>query len=305
MLITRLITGAALIALAAGMLLFDKPPWFPFLAAFVFLLSIMACRELVALLGPYRRPQVFLCYLGVLWMGASNWLAHQKVFLEIPFQSWQFILFCYALVVLATFLQEMTTFEQSGRSLERIALTQWIVAYLGLLPCFLAQLRWFYISESNFEVHISLERSSAALALLIFSAKGCDIGAYTVGRLIGRFQMTPVLSPKKTWEGALGGLLLAAAIAVGIDRWMAVDMAPLKHNWLFEIGFGLSIGMASMVGDLAESVIKRDCEQKDASQVVPGFGGVLDVIDSLLFAAPVAYVWFMIVEWRAAMPTAP
>ncbi|MCI0638925.1 MAG: phosphatidate cytidylyltransferase [Gemmataceae bacterium] len=305
MLITRLITGAALIALTAGMLLFDKPPWYPFLAAFVFVLSMLACRELVSLLGPYRQPQVFLCYLGVLWMGASNWLAHQKVFLEIQFQPWQFILFCYVLVVLAAFLQEMTTYEQSGRSLERIALTQWIVAYLGLLPCFLAQLRWFYASESAFEVYFSLERSTAALALLIFTAKGCDIGAYTIGRLIGRFKMTPVLSPKKTWEGAVGGLVLACAIAVVLDRWVSVDVAPLKQSWLYEIGFGLAIGISSMFGDLAESLIKRDCEQKDASHVVPGFGGVLDVIDSLLFAAPVAYVFFMIVEWRASMPTAP
>ena len=58
---------------------------------------------------------------------------------------------------------------------------------------------------------------------------------------------------------------------------------------MLEIGFGLTVGLAGMLGDLAESLVKRDCQQKDASQAVPGFGGVLDVVDSILFAAPVAY----------------
>jgi phosphatidate cytidylyltransferase len=60
-----------------------------------------------------------------------------------------------------------------------------------------------------------------------------------------------------------------------------------------EIGFGLSVGLAGLLGDLAESLVKRDCQKKDASQIMPGFGGVLDVVDALLFAAPVAYLWFV------------
>ena len=62
-------------------------------------------------------------------------------------------------------------------------------------------------------------------------------------------------------------------------------------EWLREVGFGLTVGVAGMVGDLAESLVKRDCRQKDASHAVPGFGGVLDVVDSVVYAAPVAYLW--------------
>jgi phosphatidate cytidylyltransferase len=85
-----------------------------------------------------------------------------------------------------------------------------------------------------------------------------------------------------------GGLVLSAAVAVAINR-----LAPesLLHGDVMAAAFGLVVGGVGALGDLAESLIKRDCRQKDASQVVPGFGGVLDVIDAILFAAPVAYVW--------------
>ena len=98
--------------------------------------------------------------------------------------------------------------------------------------------------------------------------------------------MAPVLSPKKTWEGAAGGMAAAVAAAIGINRF-----GPILSGIAAEVGFGITVGFAAMLGDLAESLIKRDCGRKDASQAVPGFGGVLDILDSILFAAPVAYCW--------------
>jgi phosphatidate cytidylyltransferase len=131
------------------------------------------------------------------------------------------------------------------------------------------------------------QKGAVALALAIFVPKCCDIGAYFAGRFLGRHPMTPVLSPKKTWEGAVGGLLAAVGAAVAIDRFDPV----VAGGWPGEIGFGLTVGVAGMLGDLAESLVKRDCRSKDASQSVPGFGGLLDVIDSVIFAAPVAWLW--------------
>jgi phosphatidate cytidylyltransferase len=124
----------------------------------------------------------------------------------------------------------------------------------------------------------------------VFVPKCCDIGAYTVGRLLGRHRMTPVLSPKKTWEGAVGGVAAAILVAIGIDRLGPTPVLMKDYRW--EVGFGLSVGIAGMLGDLAESLIKRDCQTKDASAVVPGFGGVLDVVDAIIFSAPASYVWF-------------
>ena len=125
-----------------------------------------------------------------------------------------------------------------------------------------------------------------ALSLAIFVPKCCDIGAYFTGRVLGCHRMSPILSPKKTWEGLAGGLTAAILVAVGLNRYKAV-----LPNDLVAAGFGLTVGVAGVLGDLAESLIKRDCRQKDASQVVPGFGGVLDVVDSVVYAAPVVYLW--------------
>jgi phosphatidate cytidylyltransferase len=96
-----------------------------------------------------------------------------------------------------------------------------------------------------------------------------------------------VLSPKKTWEGLAGGLILSTVVAVVINLLLPV----LRGGHLSAAGFGLVVGGIGALGDLAESLIKRDCQRKDASQVVPGFGGVLDVVDSIVFAAPIAYCW--------------
>src|SRR5262249_38092023 len=100
-------------------------------------------------------------------------------------------------------------------------------------------------------------------------------------------RMAPVLSPKKTWEGAVGGVVAAVLAAVGIN-----NLEPVLSGGVFVvIGFGLTVGITGLLGDLAESLVKRDCQAKDASQAMPGFGGVLDVVDSIVFAAPVAYWW--------------
>jgi phosphatidate cytidylyltransferase len=107
--------------------------------------------------------------------------------------------------------------------------------------------------------------------------------------------MTPKLSPKKTWEGASGGLALAVATAV-----VGSSLGPRPPwFWFKAIAFGLAVGVAGMFGDLAESLIKRESQKKDASSAVPGFGGILDVIDSLLFAAPVSYFWL---NWTVISP---
>jgi phosphatidate cytidylyltransferase len=287
MLTTRLWMGACLVALAAGVLVLDQwlRPWYPFLLLLLLVLALVACHELLQLLAPEKRPPQGLCSAGVLAVLLASWPAHlwtaNHWLLEDP---WHAIVVVFAGVVLAAFLAEMAAYREPGGSVVRIALTVWVVAYLGLLPSFLAQLRWWPESSEGAGPD---QRGVAALALTIFVPKFCDIGAYGTGRLLGRRRMSPVLSPGKTWEGLAGGLVLSALTAVGINRLLPV----LPGGDLGAVGFGLTVGVAGVLGDLAESLIKRDCRQKDASQVVPGFGGVLDVIDSILFAAPVAYCW--------------
>jgi len=130
------------------------------------------------------------------------------------------------------------------------------------------------------------------LAMAVFVPKAGDIGAYTAGRLFGRHKMTPALSPKKTWEGFAGGLVASVLVAF-IPAYFFTTPHVVDNTALFALGFGLTVGLAAVAGDLAESLLKRDAGLKDAGSAVPGFGGVLDVLDSVLVAAPVAYLWFV------------
>lgn len=153
--------------------------------------------------------------------------------------------------------------------------------YLGLMFGFLLALR--------------REHSAWIVAGVMLVTKSCDIGAYFTGRAIGKHKLIPWLSPGKTWEGLFGGIALAALTAVGgVMLWEKLagesGLGAMPY-WHAAIAGGV-LGLVGQVGDLLESVFKRDAGIKDSGRTLPGFGGVLDVLDSLLLAAPVAY-WFL------------
>jgi phosphatidate cytidylyltransferase len=295
MLRTRLWMGAILVLLAAGVLIVDQTwePYYPFLLVFLLTLTTAACVELLNLLPVQGRPRTWFCLGSVVIVLLANWpvhllsdisALHPGSSVAIKPDPWWSILATFTGVVLGAFLLEMATYQGPGGSVARMNATVWIVAYLGLLPSFLVQQRWLPPLEGDGHL-----RGVAALALTIFVPKCCDIGAYFTGRFLGRHRMAPVLSPKKTWEGLAGGLTAAMLVTVALNHYLPA----LRGGSVAAVGFGLTVGLAGVLGDLAESLIKRDCGHKDASQVVPGFGGVLDVVDSVLFAAPVAYAWLL------------
>jgi len=126
------------------------------------------------------------------------------------------------------------------------------------------------------------------LAIYLVAVTKCtDIGAYVIGSLVGRHKLSPRISPKKTWEGCAGGVLLSLAVSVVLVKYYPDHLRPitLLHAWVL----GLLLPAISVVGDLAESVIKRDSQSKDSGAIIPGIGGSLDLIDSLLFTGPLLY----------------
>lgn len=277
MLRTRLWMGAILILLALGILYADALmlPWAPGLLLLALAAGTVATVELVRLM-PEPQPRAWLCVAGVLALMLGNWGSHVTG-VGHPL-VWAFATLT-GLLMLA-FMVEAAAFREPGGTVIRLSSTFLVVAYLGGLACWLLQLRWLPGHVGTF-----------ALMLTIFVPKMGDSGAYFAGRFLGKHKMSPILSPKKTWEGAAGGLLASVLVALALNAVAAACDVQLFTGPNAAL-FGLTVGLAGMIGDLMESLIKRDSQRKDASAIMPGFGGVLDVLDSLLFAAPVAYAWF-------------
>lgn len=157
------------------------------------------------------------------------------------------------------------------------------VFYVGWLGSHLVGLR---------ELPPVLGRSYAwgmSYALLpFFLAWTCDTAAYGVGRALGRTRLAPALSPRKSVEGAVGGFVAAVAAGLVARLWFAPYL-----TWIDALVLGVLVGFFAQVGDLVESLLKRDAETKDSSALIPGHGGVLDRFDSLLFAAPIVYYYLV------------
>jgi len=128
---------------------------------------------------------------------------------------------------------------------------------------------------------------------LIAVTKFSDMGAYLTGSLIGRHQMSPHISAKKTWEGFFGALGLALLCSLGLFKLMPGHLSVL--TWTHATILGLLLGFAAVIGDLAESLIKRSAGVKDSGNLLPGIGGALDLIDSLLFTAPLLFFYMRLV----------
>jgi phosphatidate cytidylyltransferase len=140
---------------------------------------------------------------------------------------------------------------------------------------------------------VRLEHSPWVLVGAILTTKSCDIGAYFTGMSIGRHKMIPWLSPKKSWEGLAGGIVTATAVGATL-AWLSTEHLSGADRIPVAVGAigGALCAVIGQAGDLAESAFKRDAGLKDSGRVLPGMGGVLDVLDSPLFTGPVVY-WLL------------
>lgn len=186
-------------------------------------------------------------------------------------------------VVAAAFVGGVARYRPGHAEAARIAGSIAACVSIGLPLAFMVALR---LGVSN--ASAKREASMVPLLSLIAVVKAGDIAAYGVGSAIGRHRMAPSLSPGKTWEGAAASLVASLAVA-----WLVIDglggpagLRPLG-GWP---AYGALVGISGMLGDLAESLVKRDLAAKDSGHVLGGMGGFLDLIDSLLLAAPVAWL---------------
>ena len=197
--------------------------------------------------------------------------------------------------VLIAFVYEMLTYDPDSADVEsmrgdvamRIGKSSLAFVYIAMLFGFVVAHR--QIQDNN---HLGV----AAIVLIIATVKTSDSAAYFAGKSLGSRKIAPKLSPNKTVEGAIGALfggIGGAAIVIWLVAPLIIGVTIPKPWWWFLV-YGLAVTLAGMVGDLAESLLKRDAQIKDSSSWLPGLGGVLDVIDSLVFAAPVSFVLWLI-----------
>jgi len=165
------------------------------------------------------------------------------------------------------------------------ALTMAISLYLGWPTSFMLLLRGYTPATFQGSGAVTLPTGAWWLLVVLLGVWGFDAAAFFSGRYFGRHKLAPEISPGKTWEGVAGGLVLSITAA------LVLTVVPLHVPWYFAILLGVLIGMAATLGDLAESLIKRQTHVKDSGQIMPGHGGMLDRIDSLLFAVIVVYIF--------------
>lgn len=262
----RLLTGALLIGLVAWVL-FAAPAW-------VFTLTVTAfiglgLNEFFAMVQ--RKGILIERWIGLL-VGLLIPLSIHWGF--EPTHGWD--LFFVVVALLTLFILQLAR-RDSSQAIGGISAALFGIFYVSWCFSFLIRLR--------FLDGAGLPDGRWLVAYLLLVTKGGDVGAYAVGSLLGRHTLLSRISPSKSWEGSAGGLLFSLA-AGWLMRPVFPHVAPIHLVLL--AGF---LGVLGQLGDLSESLIKRDCQLKDSGRLLPGMGGMLDVIDSLLFTAPICYFY--------------
>jgi phosphatidate cytidylyltransferase len=248
----------------------------------------IATDELAELFTPeHVRPYRIIASLGSGALALHAFLTQFPRFRELATTS----LACIIVAVMIGAALRRAWDRKTEDAIVRMAGTVLATMYLGGLGWFLMAIR---VKQSE-----RFSGSTLVVLMILLVVKSTDIGAFFGGRAMGRHKLISWLSPGKTWEGFACGILVAGLVGVACAGWiehreslLVIPKTSLTAGKGFV--FGVLIGAIGQAGDLLESLMKRDANVKDSGRLVPGFGGVLDIIDSPLFAAPFAYLLFSI-----------
>lgn len=255
----RLVTSAVLIGLTAGVLFFCTPFYFALEVAVFIILALVEFFNLM------KRRSIPVSTLFGSVMGA---VIPTVVYMEYGTTHSGEVLF---LVLGCLLLFILKFFRNSSDSLVGISLTLFGILYISWFLSFLIKIRF-------------MEGGVVWVAYLLAVTKAGDIGAYLIGNRFGTHSLIAHISPKKSVEGTLGGLAASLGVSVALGRFL-----PLEFTAYHLVAMGLLISVVGQIGDLSESLMKRFCNAKDSGSLLPGMGGVLDAVDSILFTAPIFY----------------
>jgi phosphatidate cytidylyltransferase len=288
----RIISAAAIITPLVGLFWLDANLGWPgvFLLPVALIAALLASGEVVHMLRQGDLPvQPWVAYVGTFLVVAAAgvpvlWTDYPA---DCPMGRLGWPAAAMAFAVALAFAGQMRHYEGPGDNITSIALTIWVVAYIGLLLAFVVQLRGLRGNAPGL----------FALVSMIMVVKFSDIGAYTFGRIFGKRKIAPILSPGKTLAGVLGGIGTGCAISALFFLVLAPYFAGETHQptaWWGWLLYGVVLVIAGIVGDLSASMIKRETGSKDSSTWLKGMGGIVDIVDSVLVAAPAAYAFWLL-----------
>ena len=258
------VTSSILILTLVGLVIFYFPNW-----VFSLLASSMIGCALWEFFGLAEKKGIFVYkYFGILIGMLVPVIVYFEMGMEGYFTTEPFFI---VIACLFTFVLLFTRRENS-QALASIAVTMFGLLYIAWFFSFFIKLKF-------------LPQGPLLVAFLIIVTKMGDVGAYFIGRSLGRHSLIPRISPNKTVEGTMGGLFFSVASALAGKIYLP------NFSFAHLLILGFLLGILAQVGDLAESLIKRDCAVKDAGDTVSGFGGMLDIIDSLIFTVPIFYFY--------------
>jgi phosphatidate cytidylyltransferase len=190
----------------------------------------------------------------------------------------------FSIIVLISSMLLLITelFVDRGSAINNLGASLIGIFYIGLFASSLVGLREFY-SYSG----ILYEEGGYLIISIFVSIWVCDSAAYFIGSALGRHKLFPRVSPKKSWEGAIAGFIFAVVTLIAAGG-LVLDLLTLTETLII----GSLIGVFGQLGDLVESLLKRDAGVKDSSSIIPGHGGIFDRFDSILFTAPIVYLFF-------------
>lgn len=263
---TRVLTAIVLLPILFAAVWLAPPAVFAAIAALAILLGLNEYYALTRKTGaPSGRVQGTIAaaaLLGIFYTGRHEWIGA-----------------LIAALVVAELIIQLSTNRDLPTTLAAAAVTVFGVLYVALLGGYIIALG--LISDPIPQLGAKL------LTLFFIVVFAGDTGAYYTGRTLGRHKLAPRISPGKTWEGVAGGLLGNAAAAVAA-HYLFFPELPLMHA----IPLAIVMGTLGILGDLCESMLKRGAQAKDAGHLIPGHGGLLDRLDSMLFNAPLLYFYY-------------
>lgn len=273
MLKCRLITTFTLIPTVIAMLFLLPPVEFALIILFVCMLSAWEWGQLAGLVSSSQRIWFAIFCGSLLVLMMYNVPAYWPFFnvWHVQYALWTALFWWLTALMLVLYYPRSAAFWRDSSMLRLI------FGILTILPFF-----WGMLALRQHNYDNNYLTGAWWLLYIMVLVWGIDSGAYVFGRILGRHKLAPKLSPSKTWEGLWGGLFTSSVIALGFNRYAPLDASPIT---LFICS--IIAASASILGDLTESMFKREVDIKDSSHLIPGHGGILDRIDSLTAAVPI------------------